>query len=158
MRGDQEARGVCADDPDMWFSDSFIDQVEAQSLCRQCPFAKECLTAALEFEDGTAASSRFGIWAGTTPAQRARMKRSSQRRELRIQRQKGMPPTMDRDPREVVARSIELAAAGESISSAARDLGYRSHTSLRNVLEKYAPDVMRDLAANGLVKRPLVTT
>lgn len=41
---------------------------EAIRICQRCPVAAECLAHALERDE------RYGIWGGTTPYERARMK------------------------------------------------------------------------------------
>lgn len=76
---DEDPRGLCADDPDMWYSDSLADKMLAQSVCRQCPFIAACLAASEVVEGGKEASGRFGIWAGLTPEQRATITRKNQR-------------------------------------------------------------------------------
>lgn len=68
-------QGPCADSPDVWFSESLKDQILARSVCETCPFQAPCLTAALDYERTVAESSRWGIWAGTTPNQRANIAR-----------------------------------------------------------------------------------
>lgn len=62
-------------DPEIWFSFDPDTQHYAASLCNECPVRQECLRAALEYERGHSVGSRFGIWGGKTPQQRARISR-----------------------------------------------------------------------------------
>ena len=68
----QEELG-CRQFPDAFFmttndSDDFVLNKLAISICRNCPIKDLCLAYAVE------AKERFGIWGGTTPAQRKRLK------------------------------------------------------------------------------------
>lgn len=47
------------------------DGERAKQICAMCPVAAECRTAALD----AVASYDFGVWGGTTPAERARIRR-----------------------------------------------------------------------------------
>lgn len=60
-------------DGDLWFSIHPGEIAEARRLCGGCPARLRCLNIALEAEAGLAESSRFGIYGGTTPADRARL-------------------------------------------------------------------------------------
>jgi transcription factor WhiB len=53
-------------DPDLWFSGKPQDQVDAQLRCGSCPTRTGCLAYALDHP----ADTEYGIWAGTTPADR----------------------------------------------------------------------------------------
>jgi len=70
----------CADDdPERWFllpdkinSPQLADEVaDVIRTCLACPARSRCLDLALEFEGDRGPDSRFGIWGGTTPAERA---------------------------------------------------------------------------------------
>lgn len=69
-------------DADVFFSDeeeagrlSAGRNARAIAICADCPVRTVCLTEALEREGGLASQSRFGVWGGTTPSDRARMAR-----------------------------------------------------------------------------------
>lgn len=49
----------------------------AAAYCDHCPLRVACLQAALDLEAGLGKSSRFGVWAGTTPDQRALMEQEA---------------------------------------------------------------------------------
>jgi hypothetical protein len=57
--------GMCNDakDPDIFFSEEIAEQEIAISLCAICPVLEPCLEYAIRNE-------MYGIWAGTTPAER----------------------------------------------------------------------------------------
>lgn len=47
---------------------------DAKALCSPCPVRAECLAYALTFERELAAESRFGVFGGKTPEERARLR------------------------------------------------------------------------------------
>jgi hypothetical protein len=53
--------------PERWFPSAPLDPAEAAALCADCPALSDCLDYAL------AADERFGIWGGTSPAERHRL-------------------------------------------------------------------------------------
>lgn len=61
------AIGACAAQPadDLFFSDDRVD--EAKATCRKCPVRQVCLDHALRHEN-------FGVWGGTTPAERDKIR------------------------------------------------------------------------------------
>jgi len=54
---------------DLWFADDRRDQEFAAGLCRICPARLPCLAHALDNGE------RYGVWGGTTPAQRKQLRR-----------------------------------------------------------------------------------
>ena len=54
-------------DPERWFPTAVIDTAAASALCSGCPALTECLAYALAVDE------RFGIWGGTTAAERHRL-------------------------------------------------------------------------------------
>jgi WhiB family redox-sensing transcriptional regulator len=46
------------EDPDLWFAEDPRDLERAKALCAECPFQRECLTAALERQEP------WGVWGG----------------------------------------------------------------------------------------------
>lgn len=62
--------------PDIWHPDGKTGPSaatrEAIEICRECPVRDACLQHALEVEGG-GHNSRWGIWAGFTPRDRAKM-------------------------------------------------------------------------------------
>jgi WhiB family redox-sensing transcriptional regulator len=60
---------ACRDaDPDLFFPESMEDAGPAKRVCAGCPVALECFRFALDTEQ------RWGVWAGTTPKQRTRLR------------------------------------------------------------------------------------
>jgi WhiB family redox-sensing transcriptional regulator len=72
---------ACPDcDPDLFFPDGragpALRQVEdAKEICRACPVQAPCLAWALEHGVG------FGVWGGTTEAERRALRQPAQRNE-----------------------------------------------------------------------------
>ena len=66
-----------ADDPDAWFPDKgrSAPAVTAKQICGRCPVRAECLDYALSGAD-TWKGISTGIWGGTTPRERARLRRA----------------------------------------------------------------------------------
>lgn len=73
MDRDWELKAACrAQDPNIWFSKTTWTQ--AKKICMEvCPVREECLEATLARESLTADTLRFGISAGLTGAQRAKL-------------------------------------------------------------------------------------
>lgn len=68
----------CASEPPgeltaLFFEDALTEAglAQARTVCVTCPGRPECLDDAMAFEDGRSVGRRFGVWAGTTPIQRA---------------------------------------------------------------------------------------
>src|SRR4051812_6370525 len=96
---DWTARAKCLDEnPDLFFPSGdggrAQGQIErARLVCAGCPVRRECLDVALTTD------AKHGIWAGTTPAERRRLRRRS-----------GLAST----PRRVVRRTLrEISRARE---------------------------------------------
>lgn len=89
---DQPVRGVCSmkaiHEPESWMKDAECLQVDpelffptehdsrlsyraARDVCHACPVSIACLAYAMRVEAGLSHHRRHGIWAGTTPKQRA---------------------------------------------------------------------------------------
>lgn len=61
--------GLCLrHDPELFFPNAAEDPAPALTICRSCPVAGPCLAAALE------AGECDGVWGGTTPEERRRMR------------------------------------------------------------------------------------
>lgn len=75
MDREWESKGICrSHDPEIWFSKTTWAQ--AKRICMdECPVREECLEAILARESQTPDSLRFGIVAGLTGAQRAKVAR-----------------------------------------------------------------------------------
>ena len=68
MLPDLRPKAACqGKDPDLWFPEKGESSTEAIAICEGCPVRSECLEYAIE------AGEAFGIWGGTTPAERRRM-------------------------------------------------------------------------------------
>ena len=66
------SRGSCAShpDPDLWFAEENDTprRDQAETICRACPVAADCLRYAL------ALPGLHGVWAATTPRQRTKLR------------------------------------------------------------------------------------
>jgi len=63
--------GRCHDRPHLtylFFSDDPSEQKTAKAMCGECPVRAHCLVYSLE------SNERFGIWGGTSPAERKRIR------------------------------------------------------------------------------------
>ena len=60
-------------DPDLWHSDNGnrAGAEAAKAICMRCPARARCLQWALD------ANEEYGVWGGTTPAERAALRRAS---------------------------------------------------------------------------------
>jgi hypothetical protein len=69
-----QSNAACRDapDPDIFFPNQGDHGDEAKAVCADCPVAAPCLTFALKVNQGT---YDFGIYGGTTPQERARLRR-----------------------------------------------------------------------------------
>lgn len=67
--------GLCRthDQPDLWFPEEhdFAAGREATAICQTCPVRTDCLQHALRVNE------TYGIWGGTNPRQRARLRKYS---------------------------------------------------------------------------------
>lgn len=72
-------------DPNIMFPDNEFDVMEAKDVCLGCGFRDACLEGAM------ARREEFGIWGGTTPNERAALRRRQSRRSLREYGQYGLP-------------------------------------------------------------------
>jgi hypothetical protein len=69
----EQAACATAPDPDLWFVSVSVaaDKVrQAKTICRTCPVAAPCLVYAVQFP-----IPLYGVWAGTTEADRERIRR-----------------------------------------------------------------------------------
>jgi hypothetical protein len=64
-----------------WMERGLCREVDPEAFCAICEVRADCLTYVLDMEGDTGQHLRFGIWAGFTPLERARMARA--RRERR---------------------------------------------------------------------------
>lgn len=77
LPGPWAEQALCAQaDPDAWFPQESQQAVAAAAkrICAACPVTAECLEHALSGAD-TWRGITTGIWGGTTPRQRARIRR-----------------------------------------------------------------------------------
>lgn len=85
---DWRARSACARvDPDMHHPEgwgkAFTSQIdEAKAICRSCPVREDCHAWITAFEAGKSTYSRYSIWAGKTPEERAYQDRDALARLL----------------------------------------------------------------------------
>jgi WhiB family redox-sensing transcriptional regulator len=101
---------VCTEvDPDLFFSEGDADILKAKSICVGCPLVAACLDWAIRNEE-------FGVFGGTTPEERAALKRGSE-----------MLPTST-----IQAWKAEKASILESsLKDASREFGVNERTVLR---------------------------
>jgi transposase-like protein len=63
-------QGLCAQtDPALFFPETGTSPRLARKVCAGCEVLEQCLAYALDNDE------RFGVWAGTTPAQRRKLRR-----------------------------------------------------------------------------------
>lgn len=68
---------ACVDEnPETFFPPTGQTGHRARQICKRCPVATQCLTFAIETEDG---SPGWGIYGGTTPEQRRKAARKVKR-------------------------------------------------------------------------------
>lgn len=72
-----ELDALCAQtDPDLFFPSKGEHSDAARRICTTCPVQAQCLTRALNLEGTSNVAYRHGIWAGTTPEERAALAKS----------------------------------------------------------------------------------
>jgi WhiB family transcriptional regulator, redox-sensing transcriptional regulator len=85
---------ACLDHPAEWFTDPAPgDTRRAVDVCNTCPVKRPCLDAALEIE----VSADLGIWGGTTPNTRRRLRRERAGVASPRDRAKHVPDRMDQE-------------------------------------------------------------
>ncbi|MFI1734015.1 WhiB family transcriptional regulator [Streptomyces acidicola] len=112
-----------------FFTDSQRGIVSAKRICRICPVREECLTEALRAEDG----SRYGVYGGLTPAERAELVATPQPtadRKVEVP----PPPKTGRKPAECGTRSAyqRHVRKKEPIDAACRAANTAADRRLRN--------------------------
>lgn len=60
------SRGLCRDDPDLFFSDEPADIAKAQGICGDCPVQRQCADHLARFR------RHWGVWAGVDTGARRR--------------------------------------------------------------------------------------
>jgi hypothetical protein len=59
-------------DPEAFYPKNTVDSIDAaRAICVACPVRQECLVDCMRAEGGRSAKSRFGVFAGLSPRQRA---------------------------------------------------------------------------------------
>jgi hypothetical protein len=134
VTADLDAAACIGHPSDLWYADTKTDADRdarklAIAICKACPVRQHCLDDALALEGGVAGKSRFGIWGGLTPGQRARLRpparptgralqpcgtEAAYRRHLRAG-ERACEPCLAAN-REVTYRSIRALLAGRSIA------------------------------------------
>jgi WhiB family redox-sensing transcriptional regulator len=80
LDSDWQAQAACTGaDPDLFFPDRGELALDAKAVCAGCPVREHCLAHALQFHED------HGVWGGTTPTERRRLRRS-RARHLRVAR------------------------------------------------------------------------
>lgn len=65
---------LCAQtDPDAWFPEIGQNADHLRAICARCPGRQQCLDEAMRMEGSVGHTSRFGVWGGMTPVERAAM-------------------------------------------------------------------------------------
>lgn len=88
IAGQWASFALCAQvDPDAWYpcQGEHLLAAKAKKICGQCPVQAECLELALSGAD-TWHGISTGIWAGTTPRERAAIRRERKRAAIRRDR------------------------------------------------------------------------
>ncbi|MEU0332183.1 WhiB family transcriptional regulator [Streptomyces sp. NPDC006193] len=131
MEREWELRALCRGyDPEIWFSTETVAQ--AKALCMQeCPVQEECLEATLARESQTADTSRAGIFAGLTGAQRAAV--AAERRGQLPVAATTAPPGSGRPPAPCGTRSAynRHLRKGEPVDAACRAANNRAYAEYR---------------------------
>ncbi len=74
--GQWAERVLCAQaDPDVWYPEHHALIARAKRICATCPVRAECLEYALSGAD-TWRGITTGIWGGTTPRERSRLRQA----------------------------------------------------------------------------------
>jgi WhiB family transcriptional regulator, redox-sensing transcriptional regulator len=86
---------ACLDHPAEWFTGPHApgDTRRAIDVCNTCPVKQPCLAAALDLE----VSADLGIWGGTTPTTRRRLRRERAGEDSPRGRPKRVPDQMDQE-------------------------------------------------------------
>lgn len=63
-----DAACATTSNPDDWYSEDTLMLGRLQTICARCPVRSECLEYAVKNEPD------WGVWAGTTPQQRRRLR------------------------------------------------------------------------------------
>jgi hypothetical protein len=86
---------ACLDHPAEWFTGPHApgDTRRAIDVCNTCPVKQPCLEAALDLE----VSADLGIWGGTTPTTRRRLRRERAGEDSPRGRPKRVPDQMDQE-------------------------------------------------------------
>lgn len=73
--------GACSEvsDPDIFFPERGQGAKAAKAICNRCPVRAECLAYALAT---VAPADDFGVWGGTSPQERQRIRKARRRRRL----------------------------------------------------------------------------
>ena len=76
LPGRWAARALCAQaDPHTWYPDNQTQAVLAKRICAGCPVRAQCLEYALSGA-GTWRGITTGVWGGTTPRGRTRLRQA----------------------------------------------------------------------------------
>ena len=98
--------GLCAQtDPEAFHPDKGGSAEPAKAFCRRCPAQADCLDYALAHDE------RFGVWGGTSPRERDR-----------IRRQHARPTRTQQGRADKRAAARRMHAAGRGNSEIAREL------------------------------------
>lgn len=74
--GQWAERALCAHaDPDIWYPGHHALAARAKQICAACPVRRDCLDYALSGAD-TWRGITIGIWGGTTPRERHRLRQA----------------------------------------------------------------------------------
>lgn len=67
---DWQEQGLCAQtDPELFFPDKGGSTRDAKRVCQACPIRSQCLEYAFAHDE------RWGIWGGTSPRERRKLKK-----------------------------------------------------------------------------------
>ena len=119
---------ACLDHPAEWFTGPHDpgDTRRAIEVCNTCPVKQPCLEAALSIE----VSADIGIWGGTTPAERRRLRRERARDRI-PSRADSQPPPQRRPAEKLTAPAdrIRLVADdnGDFIDRSGRVIVFEIH-------------------------------
>lgn len=81
-------QGACVDeDPDPFYQPEIVgNERRAKRICHGCPVVDLCLETAI-----AVTGDDWGVWGGSTPTERERMRHARQATQLRLMRRHGHP-------------------------------------------------------------------
>jgi hypothetical protein len=106
---------VCTENPDLWTSDSLIDQLTAADKCYDCPLMQACAKAGV--------NEPYGVWGGLTEWDRPDAQKAETKR---------LKAAEDTERRELADKVLAVVEGGGSVAEAAVRYGLSRATAYRH--------------------------